>query len=173
MLLHLAAAGVLLAAVWVSLPFPMSKEKALANLPASGDVLETRLGCVATVLLNPQGVSTYVRRWRTGNGETSKGAVIIVHGLTWHSEYFGPLAMQLAGAGFDVVAYDLQGHGRSGTIDGMKGCVWAQRRRWTKYYLTSSSNGNSFAASYRSRSPLRRAVMRRVLTIGSPSWTWL
>jgi len=58
MFLRIAVSGVLLAVLWANLPFPMSVEKAMAKLPAPEDALEQKLGCVATVLTNPQGVST-------------------------------------------------------------------------------------------------------------------
>ena len=42
-----------------------------------------------------------------------RAVVLIVHGFSWHSAYFEPLAVPLSALGVDVVAFDLQGHGES------------------------------------------------------------
>ena len=82
----------------------------------------------AVKLVNPQGVETFVRTWETTESVDDEGAVkapkatvLLVHGFSWHSQYFSKLATTLQNSGFRVVAYDLQGHGRSGTVDSAKG----------------------------------------------------
>ena len=51
------------------------------------------------------------RHWR---GETPAASVIIVHGAADHSGRWEHVGDMLAAAGFDVHAYDMRGHGRSG-----------------------------------------------------------
>ena len=52
----------------------------------------------------------------TLRGERSgppRGVVVLVHGFVEHAARYAPLAEWLVGQGFDVVAMDLRGHGRS------------------------------------------------------------
>jgi acylglycerol lipase len=82
-------------------------------------------GAAAQVLDAPRGgPQTYVRRWDAPRAP--RGTVLLVHGFSWHSAYFAPLAARLRRDGFDVVAYDLQGHGLSGSVDaGLRGYAHA------------------------------------------------
>ncbi|MGV3486150.1 MAG: alpha/beta hydrolase [Planctomycetaceae bacterium] len=52
------------------------------------------------------------RLWQP-DGPTTRGCVIIVHGLGEHGGRYEPVASQLAGAGWASLAADLQGHGKS------------------------------------------------------------
>jgi len=115
-------AGVLAAAISIGLklnhapiiapgiaPLPSAEERALTGATSS------------TKFVNPQGVETFVRVWETDEGSKGRGTVLLVHGFSWHSQYWTALASALTSAGFRVVGYDLQGHGRSGTVSGAKG----------------------------------------------------
>jgi len=110
----------------------------------------------AVKLLNPQGVETFARVWEAPGGGSSKsnkkGTVLLVHGFSWHSLYFSPLARALQAAGFRVVAYDLQGHGRSGTIDGAKGYAtrfddWVKELGMVARELCLSSSSSSSSST--------------------------
>jgi acylglycerol lipase len=114
-----AAVAAALAAYCVNNLPPRRVLPGLAALPESD---ERRLtGSTKTArLINPQGVETFVRVW--GKDGEGKSTVVMLHGFSWHSQYFAPLAQRLADeGGFKVIAYDLQGHGRSGLVDGAKG----------------------------------------------------
>ena len=47
--------------------------------------------------------------------------VLMTHGMTFHSGYYGTFAGRLVAEGVAVVAADLQGHGLSDGYDGMRG----------------------------------------------------
>ena len=64
-------------------------------------------GCVTT----SDGLVLRFRQWSL-QGAT-KARVVIVHGVAEHSGRYGHVARRLADAGYEVVAYDQRGHGRS------------------------------------------------------------
>eukprot|EP00808_Paulinella_micropora_P016136 g29895.t1 len=72
-----------------------------------------------TVLTNGVGIEVHVRNYVCEGKQ--RGVVLLVHGFSWHSGYFAPLAHRLRLAGFETVAYDLMGHGVSGSVDNMRG----------------------------------------------------
>lgn len=51
------------------------------------------------------------RRWRVAE---PRAAVLIVHGVAEHSGRYEHVGAMLAGRGFDVLGFDLRGHGQSG-----------------------------------------------------------
>ncbi|MCQ3807026.1 MAG: lysophospholipase [Acidimicrobiaceae bacterium] len=60
------------------------------------------------------------RRWRADN--PARAAVLLLHGIAEHSGRYGHVGQRLAAAGFDTVAIDHRGYGRSG---GRRGhCDW-------------------------------------------------
>lgn len=59
----------------------------------------------------PDGTPLAIRRWSV---DAPRGQVVIVHGLGEHSGRYGPVAARLLSGGWQVGAYDLRGHGRSG-----------------------------------------------------------
>ena len=60
------------------------------------------------------------RRWRPDS--PARAAVLLLHGIAEHSGRYGHVGQRLAAAGFDTVAIDHRGYGRSG---GRRGhCDW-------------------------------------------------
>lgn len=118
-----AAAGLLAAFIFNKVQHP---HQITPGLPLLSPADEHRLTGSSRVvkLINPQGVETLVRTWEAAESveasETKAATVVLVHGFSWHSQYFSKLAAALQSAGFRVVAYDLQGHGRSGQISAAK-----------------------------------------------------
>lgn len=72
-------------------------------------------------LVRPDGLELHVLRYDVPATTQVKGLVVLVHGFSWHSGYFQPLAERLTNQGLAVVAYDLRGHGHSGLVDGIRG----------------------------------------------------
>ena len=63
------------------------------------------------------GTKLYVSRYRSD--AQSRGSVFLVHGFTESAVKFSELIYSLLQNGFDVVAYDQRGHGRSGREEGL------------------------------------------------------
>lgn len=63
------------------------------------------------------GMELFYQRW-TVREQASARPLVIVHGGGEHSGRYDALATRLAGAGFAVWAYDLEGHGRSPGVRG-------------------------------------------------------
>lgn len=61
----------------------------------------------------PDGTPLALRRWRPA-ADTSRGTVLIVHGLGEHAGRYGHVAQALTASGWDVAAFDQRGHGLSG-----------------------------------------------------------
>jgi alpha-beta hydrolase superfamily lysophospholipase len=66
----------------------------------------------------PDGLKLHWRRWRCAG--PARGTVQIVHGLGEHSGRYEHVAAALNAAGWDVLAHDLRGHGRS---EGKRGAI--------------------------------------------------
>jgi alpha-beta hydrolase superfamily lysophospholipase len=62
-------------------------------------------------------IPIHLRRWEPV--ETSRGAVVIVHGASEHAGRYGRTAEHLANAGYWVLAPDLRGHGRTASATGV------------------------------------------------------
>ncbi len=58
------------------------------------------------------GLKLYFQLWQTD--QSSKGIVSLVHGLGEHSGRYEHWAILLNDAGYDLITYDLRGHGKSG-----------------------------------------------------------
>src|SRR5690606_19212709 len=54
----------------------------------------------------------FIQSWHDKDS-SSRGTVLITHGISEHSECYDHVAQSLAKAGWHVFAWDLQGHGRS------------------------------------------------------------
>ncbi len=67
----------------------------------------------------------FVRRVGPAAGHPPRAHLLLVHASMVHSEYYLPLASELASADIDVWVPDLRGHGRSGGIPGHLG-HWRQ-----------------------------------------------
>ncbi len=61
----------------------------------------------------PDGTRLFLHRWRPEAGVVLRGAVQIVHGMAEHGQRYERFAGALTGAGFEVYALDLRGHGRT------------------------------------------------------------
>jgi alpha-beta hydrolase superfamily lysophospholipase len=61
------------------------------------------------------GLELFTQTWPASAREPGahRGLVVLVHGLGEHCARYGHVARRLAAQGFDVVAYDHRGHGRS------------------------------------------------------------
>lgn len=70
----------------------------------------------------PDGLDLVVRHWPAPG--TPRGRLLIVHGLGEHIGRYAHVAAHLGGRGWDVVGYDLRGHGRS---PGRRGTVPTER----------------------------------------------
>lgn len=66
-------------------------------------------------LTTADGLALHVHHWPRPE---ARGTALIVHGLGEHGGRYGHLAQQLNAAGWNVVAYDHRGHGRSGGARG-------------------------------------------------------
>jgi alpha-beta hydrolase superfamily lysophospholipase len=74
---------------------------------------------VATIAdrIAAQGASLHLHRWPS---TVPRGTVLLVHGLGEHGGRYDQLAADLNGWGWNVVAHDHRGHGRS---SGARGCI--------------------------------------------------
>jgi alpha-beta hydrolase superfamily lysophospholipase len=57
------------------------------------------------------GFDRFQRRWAV---EAPTAGIVLVHGVAEHSGRYEHVGTQLAAAGFDVLGFDLRGHGKSG-----------------------------------------------------------
>ena len=64
------------------------------------------------------GLELFYQTWAAAG--SSRGTLVITHGISEHSEAYNHTAMSLASSGWSVCAWDLRGHGRS---DGKRGYV--------------------------------------------------
>jgi alpha-beta hydrolase superfamily lysophospholipase len=65
----------------------------------------------------PQEAELFYQSWTTAQGS---GTLVVTHGIGEHSENYSKTAENLAGLGWNVIAWDLRGHGRS---EGKRGHV--------------------------------------------------
>lgn len=68
-------------------------------LPSAAHRAQDPTGATARALPRPDGVQLYVRDLAVSAGTQQRGLVVMVHGWSWHSRYFMPLAHKLAEAG--------------------------------------------------------------------------
>ena len=64
-----------------------------------------------------QGLELFFQSWTIPN---PRGTLVISHGISEHSECYAKMAASLAGKGWNIMAWDLRGHGRS---EGKRGYV--------------------------------------------------
>lgn len=69
-------------------------------------------------IIAADGTRLVMRHWPAPEG-TSRGTVLIVHGLGEHSGRYENVAAHLRASGFQPVSYDHRGHGRSGGSRGV------------------------------------------------------
>lgn len=108
-------------------------------------------------LVTRDGVRLHVQRWPA---EAARGTVVIIHGLGEHAGRYAHVAAWLNARGWDVLAPDLRGHGRS---EGKRGVIrtplghshdiaaaLAEARRASprRTVLLGHSAGGAFAARY-------------------------
>jgi pimeloyl-ACP methyl ester carboxylesterase len=78
----------------------------------------------ATSFEVPLGATTSIRAWRWGSGPV----ILLVHGWEGRGAQLSPFVRPLAGAGFQVVAFDAPGHGASpGARSSLPQFAWAVR----------------------------------------------
>ena len=85
-----------------------------AHLPSDNDLSEA----TSLVVMNAQNVELHVRLWAA---QAAKGVVLAIHTFAWNSACFAELAKTLKPRHFSVIAYDLQGHGCSGSNEMTRG----------------------------------------------------
>jgi alpha-beta hydrolase superfamily lysophospholipase len=66
------------------------------------------------------GLELFFQTWTSKEPGTKAGTLVITHGISEHSECYAPTAEGLVRRGWNVIAWDLRGHGRS---DGKRGFV--------------------------------------------------
>ena len=70
------------------------------------------IGSTELVARTPDGLTQLRRRWEPSGAP--RAAILLVHGIGEHSGRYEHVGSALAGAGFDVLAHDQRGFGRSG-----------------------------------------------------------
>lgn len=126
----------------------------------------------------------YIHEW--GSRESSIASICIVHGLGEHGERYHRLANDLANAGFWVIAFDQQGHGRSSE---RRGCIesydsmlddiggfltWAQSENPNPAVLFGHSMGGNLVLNYTLRKDHQPAAVisssPMIRAASPPSW---
>lgn len=77
----------------------------------------------------PDGLTIQVSKFSPG--QAARGVVLIVHGMAEHATRYVRLAEALTGVGYEVVAPDLRGHGRTASSPGELG-FFAEQDGWNK-----------------------------------------
>eukprot|EP00210_Caulerpa_lentillifera_P007063 g6756.t1 len=80
-------------------------------------------GAQIKIIQNSQGIELYTRIWSSKTKTNSKGVVLCLHTYSCHSQYFTEFAKLLRNQQFNVVAFDMQSHGLSGSVAGRPGDV--------------------------------------------------
>jgi acylglycerol lipase len=65
------------------------------------------------LFVTSDGVTLFIRKWEPKTETQRRSAILILHGLTAHSEPYSDVAEPLAERGFTVYGLDLRGHGLS------------------------------------------------------------
>ncbi|KAL4855384.1 Caffeoylshikimate esterase [Chlorella vulgaris] len=124
-------------------------------------------------LENGRGLKLCVRVWAP-SGTAVKAVLVLVHGFTWHSLYFSEFAAKAAAQGVEVVSFDLQGHGRSESLNGVRGYARrmsdfsqdaAQVLAWARQRHAAASPGHSPPAVLGGES-MGGAILAGVLLLG-------
>ncbi|KAL4855383.1 Caffeoylshikimate esterase [Chlorella vulgaris] len=126
-------------------------------------------------LENGRGLKLCVRVWAP-SGTAVKAVLVLVHGFTWHSLYFSEFAAKAAAQGVEVVSFDLQGHGRSESLNGVRGYARrmsdfsqdaAQVLAWARQRHAAASPGHSPPAVLGGES-MGGAIVLRLLLLQQP-----
>lgn len=130
------------------------------------------------------GIKHHVQRLQAerNHGDGSAPIVVLVHGLLTDSlaSYYFTLGPAFAAAGFDVIMYDLRGHGRStrpstgyrladfvADLDALLDALDVQ----SPVHLVGNSFGGTIAFGYAERRPERAASVAFIeSTPGTPAW---
>lgn len=119
----------------------------------------------------------FVRDWPAADGVERRGSVLVVHGLGEHSARYEDVAKALSASGFDVRAYDQQGHGKT---SGKRGVVESGRAmlldlRFVFEDLATNSQtlpfllGHSMGGAIALRALADKIVRPRGLILSSPA----
>ncbi|CEL99672.1 unnamed protein product [Vitrella brassicaformis CCMP3155] len=128
--------------------------------------------CEEGMMINERGVRLFTRRWRP-QGKV-RAQMYLIHGVSFHSGYFGELAAALASDGVDVMAMDLQGHGRSGGtrvhigrfqhyVDDVRRMIERRRVAGVPVFVFGESMGASIAVVLAIQEEMRVARAERQL----------
>ncbi len=142
--------------------------------PNASDSKHTEIRRTESHLPGATGILLFRRSWLP---RTSERIIILVHGYGEHSGRYENTASDLARAGFEVHAYDQQGHGRSGgtrcyvrrfehLLDDLEGFVAAVRaeRQQLPVTVVGHSMGGLVVAAYASQ---RNPQVAGVVTSGA------
>jgi alpha-beta hydrolase superfamily lysophospholipase len=94
----------------------MAERTTRDSAPKSAAELERREGHFE----GDDGLELFFQTWTSKNLKAESGTLVITHGISEHSECYAPTAEGLVGRGWNVIAWDLRGHGRS---EGKRGFV--------------------------------------------------
>lgn len=111
------------------------------------------------------GTRIFYRVWETHN-HRSRPAVLVIHGIGFHSGPYEIVAAHLSGSGYLVAAMDLRGHGKSGgprgevpvldqlliDVDAVIRLIRSEHAP-TRLYLLGESMGGLVAINYAARRP--------------------
>lgn len=127
------------------------------------------------------GFDRFERRWSV---DAPRAGVVLVHGVAEHSGRYEHVGAQLAAAGFDVLGFDLRGHGESGGarghvatmsdfLDDVEELVNDRRALGVPVVLIGHSLGGLIATSYAEthRPPVDLLVLSApALVADVPGW---
>lgn len=119
----------------------------------------------------------FVRDWTARRDAPKQGSVLVVHGLGEHSGRYAQLADMLSESGFDVRAFDQQGHGRTrgkrGVVESGRAMLRDLRFVFEDFAVNSNALpfllGHSMGGAISLRAVADSVVVPRGLILSSPA----